>query len=592
MVVRRLILTAIEHTWPQDTKEPLIFLGEWCRRYSRKAVWQQLDAKVAPYHWDDRQKLFDDYEYTQELYEQLLSELSDKLNHIHSVNHSLRYWRILIGPWLGCFIQILFDRWFMLKQTIEKEKIIDCNIIERTPLSVVSNDMRHFIKQFVDDDWNEAVYGQLLKLCWGNVVNIQKIKKQSIHKKLENDSNVKLRIRPNFKNCIDKFCIPIFNKLFPKDDGYLFISSYFPLKTDFKLQIGLGQFPKLWQRPSAPITKTDIQQRQWRLGDHKFDNALFDDVARYFIPLHIPTIYLEGYKKLNTLTDQIAWPKKPNAIFTANAYNSNDVFKNWAGKKTEEGTMLVIGQHGGNYGMSRFSFLEKHQIDIADKWLSWGWSDKKIPKIIPFGNLKSFERKVRYDPDGNALMVEMSLPRYSYHLYALPLSKQLLEYQDDQQKFLKTLPYELRCQVLIRLSSQDYGWDQKYRWRDKVPEAQIDPGSQDIRKLVRKSRLYISTYNSTTYLESLSWNVPTIIFWNPKHWELKDEAKPYFELLKSAGIFHNTPESAAQQMINVWQNVDSWWSQSHVQKVRKKFCEIYSKRNQKPLKDFKKILLS
>ena len=253
--------------------------------------------------------------------------------------------------------------------------------------------------------------------------------------------------------------------------------------------------------------------------------------------------------------------------------------------------MLVIGQHGGNYGMSRFSFLEKHQIDIADKWLSWGWSDKTIPKIIPFGNLKSFGRRVRYDPDGKALMVEMSLPRYSYHLYALPLSKQLLEYQDDQQKFLKTLPYELRCQVLIRLSSQDYGWDQKYRWRDKVPEAQIDLGSQDIRKLVRKSRLYISTYNSTTYLESLSWNVPTIIFWNSKHWELKEEAKPYFELLKSVGIFHDTPESAAQQMINVWQNVNSWWSQSHVQKARKKFCEIYSKKKNKTVMNFKKILL-
>ena len=152
---RKLILTADESTWPQNCKDPVFFLGEWCKIYSRKEQWRRLDAKVAPYHWDDRQKLFTDYEYTQNLYEKLLLDLSDKLNDIHSVNHSTRYRRILIGPWLGCFVQILFDRWFMLKQTIEKENIIDCKIINRTSLSETSNDMRHFIKQFIDDDWKE-----------------------------------------------------------------------------------------------------------------------------------------------------------------------------------------------------------------------------------------------------------------------------------------------------------------------------------------------------------------------------------------------------------------------------------------------------
>ena len=48
----------------------------------------------------------------------------------------------------------------MLKQTIEKEKIIKCNIISRDPMSVVPNDIKHFSNMYVDDDWNEAVYGQ------------------------------------------------------------------------------------------------------------------------------------------------------------------------------------------------------------------------------------------------------------------------------------------------------------------------------------------------------------------------------------------------------------------------------------------------
>ena len=79
-----------------------------------------------------------------------------------------------------------------------------------------------------------------------------------------------------------------------------------------------------------------------------------------------------------------------------------------------------------------------------------------------------------------------------------------------------------------------------------------------IRNLIKKSRLFISTYNATTYLESMAWNVPTIIFWDENCWELKEEAKPYFELLKSVGIFHNSPESAAKHMTNIWDNVDDW----------------------------------
>ena len=212
MVARRLVLTADEHTWPKENKEPVLFLGEWCKRYSRKAVWQKLDAEVAPYHWDDRQKLFNDYQYLQDLYEKLLLDLSNKLNHIHSVNYSLRYWRILIGPWLSIFIQIFFDRWFMLKQTIEKEKIIKCNIISRDPMSVVPNDIKHFSNMYVDDDWNEAVYGQLLDLNWSDVVNIKRIHKPSIDNK--NENNTSLSAKTAFKRHIEKFWVPLFNKLF------------------------------------------------------------------------------------------------------------------------------------------------------------------------------------------------------------------------------------------------------------------------------------------------------------------------------------------------------------------------------------------
>ena len=169
MVARTLITTAEENTWPKDKKKPVLFLGEWCKLYPRKNLWQDMDAKTAAYHWQDREKLINDYRFLQDLHEKLLIKLSDSLNTIHHTNHSIRYWRVLIGPWLGWFVQIVFDRWFMLNKVIHEEEIEHCIVIKRNPMDTVTNDMADFSKSTVGvdvDDWNEAIYGQLLELCW------------------------------------------------------------------------------------------------------------------------------------------------------------------------------------------------------------------------------------------------------------------------------------------------------------------------------------------------------------------------------------------------------------------------------------------
>ena len=79
-------------------------------------------------------------------------------------------------------------------------------------------------------------------------------------------------------------------------------------------------------------------------------------------------------------------------------------------------------------------------------------------------------------------------------------------------------------------------------------------------------------------------NIPTVIFWNPNHWEIRDSAQPYFDELKEVGIFHETPESAAQHIISVWDDVEYWWSSKTVYKAVQKFCGRFSYTSGEPLK--------
>ncbi|MDA1372964.1 MAG: hypothetical protein O2971_19735 [Proteobacteria bacterium] len=161
MVKRFLITTALEETWLED--ETVLFLGEWCRRSSRKDRWLKMNAEVLPYHWDDRTKLYADYQYLQGFYERLLQDLAIQLNQIHGMNHSLRYWRILIGPWLGYFTQMLFDRWTSIQQAINQYDLSGTIVLTGQEESLIPNDMTDFTRLFVGDEWNQHIYAAILQ---------------------------------------------------------------------------------------------------------------------------------------------------------------------------------------------------------------------------------------------------------------------------------------------------------------------------------------------------------------------------------------------------------------------------------------------
>ncbi|MBF0340501.1 MAG: transferase [Magnetococcales bacterium] len=577
-----LITTSMEETWRDDV--PILFLGEWCRRFDRREKWQSLDAVVMPYHWDDREKLYDDYLYMDVLYEELLVELAEQLNMLNGVNHSVRYWRILVGPWLGYFVQIVFDRWTMLRHALRDYEIVGARVLLGAEERMIQNSMEEFQWCFCDDPWNEAICGRLLD--WMGVP-IERIAGRFDRDSFSHRNEHSIGFKPYLRKTIVR-AANLLSGLICFKREYFFISSFLPVEQDLLLQWKLGQLPKRWRLEKVPRVSADHAARERRtiVPDNMHD---FPSVVRAMIQRYIPTAYLEGYQSLMTVIRKLPWPCMPKVIFTSNSHASDDVFKAWAAGKVENGTPLVIGQHGGNYGMALWGFNEDHQIAISDQFLTWGWTESEQPKVFPVGNLKGFGRKIVSDKKGVALLVEMSMPRTSYHMYSVPVAHQWLDYFEDQCRFVQALPLVLQHQLLIRLFGTDFGWCQKQRWQERFSHLRLDDGVQPMVSLMKQSRLLISTYNATTYLESMSFNIPTIMFWNPQYWELRDSVQPFFDRLKSVGIFHDTPESAAKQMTEIWDDVDAWWQSELVQCVRREFCERYACIPERPLDVMEKL---
>jgi putative transferase (TIGR04331 family) len=565
-----LVTTALEETW--DIDQSVLFLGDWCLRYSRKDHWSNLDSMILPYHWDDRDKLYSDYQYVQDFYERLLIDLSSQLNDIHDVNHNVRYWRILIGPWLAYFVQMLFDRWATVFQAVNECDISSTIILTGHEDALVPNDMSEFIDLHVQDEWNHYIYSEILKnYTMVNCIN-QDRKKIGIPvpEKNKHMTTWKVFFRRGLVLTYSSVA-----RLFCRNQDAFFINTYLSTFIDVaKLQLRFSSVPQQWV--SEIVNRVDVNwdKRNWIVKGK--NHSEFEVFVRALIAKQIPKTYLEGYTQLNEQVVGLPWPKQPRVIFTSNSYSSDDVFKAWAALKVENGSPLVIGQHGGLYGVGRWVFAEKHEVAISDAYLSWGWTDKDEPKVKPVGQLQSLKPlEISHNLQNKALMVTCSMPRQSYHMYSGLVSRQWLDYFNDQCEFVKHLPLPIYNSLTVRMYRMDYGWDQEQRWHDRFPDLHLDDGSSSMMELISQSRIYICTYNATTFLESFVMNVPTVIYWNPEHWELRDSARPYFEDLIRVGILHKTPQSAVSHVALIWDDVDQWWKSNEVQDVLARFSMNY-----------------
>ena len=587
-----LITTADERFWRTDGK--VLFLGEWCRLFSQKSRWEKLSYEVLPYHWDDRKKLYQDYLYLDKLYEQMLLHLSGRLNRIHNVDHTGRYWRIIIGPWLYYFIQIFYDRYQSILTAEESGKVTNTLIGKYVRGEWLPQDYPEFQKWYANDDYNHYLYSRIIEYTNRMPLDILEVPPspppppQSVGgQALPQGERISLKkLLERSIKLYEKFIPDCFNRI-------TLISSYLNIRDLIKLQLSLKQFPYLFpQKVVSPESNIDWDLRE-KLS-YESSGGEFEKLLKEMIKEQIPSIYLEGYAQTNQVS-QDAYPRQPRAIFTANAYHANEAFKFWAAYHVDRGVKLAVAQHGGHYGTGLWSATENHEIQISDRFYTWGWKKEAYENTKPLSaaQLNKIKRNAHPKKDGRLLMVLSPMPRYSYYMCSTHVaSSGTLAYFNDQYRFVRTLSKGSRELLLVRLYRDDYGWSEMERWACESPETECYLGNRSMLEQLNESRLFIGTYNATTYLETFVANFPTVLFWNPDHWELRPSAQPYFDELRRVSILHDTPESAARRVNEICDDPVSWWQQSEIQEAKDQFCHQFAQTSDNWQKEWKTELLN
>jgi len=577
-----LATTSIQETWGKDEK--ILFIDEGCLKFSHKNIWRDLDFSVLKSLWKDTKQNKVDSLYLNQLNEILLERLSVALNIQHDKSYSVKYWRILIGAWLKFFIHIYYDRWKTITYVDEHYKNIKMYTLVSDSSALLPNDTGNFFDLVSTDIWNEYIYHDIAKK-WTNI-KIQKLGGVNLQQ-------VSFKNRINLKSTAIRIFLEIFHKFKYKssykyrNSKYFIYYPYLNFKSRLQLNLKLKNSLVRFHKHSCPISNIDTNFRNWNItkkGDDLFLTAITE-----IIPHMLPKCFLEGYEKLITFNTN--WPVSPKVIMTANAFATDPIWSAWVANLVEKGSKLVIAQHGGVYGtFDSYSFFD-YELSIADKYITWGWIDQDSKTILKGPAVKLINLKRRNKNLGKkCLLVLVSDSRYSRDLkFNLP-TKDMPNYLNDQFRFAKSLAKNVQKELQVRLYEDYFEWNTKERWEEELPSIELVNYNVGFDKILSDTKLCVCTYNSTTFLETFTRNIPTVIHWNQDANQLNSKAQYYFDLLHKVSILHYTPEGCAEFINSIWDDIPGWWNSVQVRQAVTKFSNNFANVGPNPISKLHSIL--
>jgi putative transferase (TIGR04331 family) len=157
------------------------------------------------------------------------------------------------------------------------------------------------------------------------------------------------------------------------------------------------------------------------------------------------------------------------------------------------------------------------------------------------------------------------------------VGSQIEKYIQDLLIFLAELGDVERRAILYRAYDSEFGWHINQRVRDRFPDLALDDHAQPYKSRIKGARLVVVDYPFTAFLEVIAANIPLVLFFDSRAWQLLEKVEKYFDVLRQAGILQDTPTAAAGKVREVYDRVDEWWFSNEVQAARREFAQHFAR---------------
>lgn len=550
----------------QNAASSQYLLGEWCLP-NEQVFHPPRSIEILPYPWENAERKENAFNESEALYEELLELFSHALNRFHSTDHPARYWRIILGPWLSSEIDILYDRYNCLKDA--RDRWGELTVIGPSFSSPPA--IRDFsisgIRQFYGRVYQAKLVRQLA----------EKMRFQVEYRPIDYFDQIamKQRFLKRYYTSVMRHVAHRFSRI----PGTRIIGSGIPRNDRLKLAVASRfKIQSYSQMPFVVPEAPRSEKARERLTQSIQPSG---DLASLFLPIlvnDLPTAYLEGYREL--IAQNVVTSRQPRTWLGGTAWFGDEGFKINVAEGILSGEKVYGIQHGGYYGTALHHSFENHERACADHYLTWGW--KHSPKDVPYHSIalsrtsRTLGKRVRATSADRILFMATSHSRELLRFQSYPLGPQWRKYFEDQFTFFSNLPQSVRSKITVRLYPTEFGWNLKNEYQARFPEITLDTSPTSMEALSRCDLLIVD-HPATTFLESLSADLPMIGFWREDDFQVRASAKTAFEKLTDAGIIFPSPELAAQNLPAIAQNCAEWWSDLCRTEARENFVSIYAR---------------
>ncbi len=581
---RRVLVLTREHP-PWDADDHVVFLGPWCLAKPHEGIPGGLHPaesfSLLPFHWNDRAKLREDYDYLDGLHAKLLSSLAEALNRLHGTDHSQRYWQILLDPWLMAYVGVMFDRWetmrFAMAEGWDYTAATSGGQGKRRDFSYSD-----FSSRIMTDAGNGQIWEDILRSEYPDRVSFFKAPRSGATASEAQAGSVTTIYSPaKLAGQIASWIGPFLDRLTPRS-RFVFHQTMFDPLSLARLSLSLGQFPVFFH-PSLQFEHPGILLKERSgesLRDVRFSfspETPFESYLAARIADDIPSCVAGHFQDLECRAKRI--PLRPKVILTAQSHWMNPLAKAWMAGLVEEGAELVILEHGGSF--PAFKELFNFEEDIADRKGTWflPYHEKHFqvppPKLLRY---RKRPKRDRFDAGQHCLIIGGEDPRYVYRVVFYPMADQGLRSVTMVNALFDCLSQEVRDAAMIRPYPTSFGWDTKSLYGEAHGRNKLAP-QKTLPQAFASARIIVCTYPETTFTEAMVTGRPTILIYDPELNERHPATLELIGMLREAQIIFYEATEAATHINRIWTDPRKWWDSPEVTAARRAFevqaCRIH-----------------
>ena len=550
MPTRRLFLDTVPDNFDPELD---IAIGPSCF-VGREHIWPEWDRHSFDDPLADSDIQWRDWMRTRILANRMSRMIGQDLNRRHGTYYGPRYWRELTLLWLLLLIQSAWLRYLQINRAIERwgNETLTVPVAAGIGEWRFLDDLDFFHNGPKNPDYDLWIGTLLLQAGAPKTWSLVPVRDVGFR---TTSSEIPTELPQGFVK-------RVLSALLPRRAVYNLTDAG---KAEWLLSILVLFFPR--HRQDLPPLVDELPDAQvWPPFPDEF-LALLD----VLIAQTMPKTLTENFAEYDRKASQLGY--RAGRLFISGASKYVPKTRFMTAHAIEKGERVVRYQHGAFYGSAHI--MIGHEIEYYDHaFISWGWRhDNRLPRpaiALPAPGLSRL-RECHDRKTEDLIFIGTNVELGPYPFKPGPQSSGYLKYRRRKIDLINALTPESRSRLKYRPYMKTHSdlddLDYVARWTGPIPviTGDLDPS-------LFGCSLAIIDHPGTAMYKALVANVPTLLVWDRAAWPMHSRGNRELDGLERAGIFNDSPISAAQRINTLVGHIDKWWFSEKVQRARSAWC--------------------